>query len=69
MTTLMAGDESKKLAETIRDVRESAGAFIDSWPDRMSPEAVRRKAAQLRRRRSARPKERAPVPELKKEVA
>ncbi|NBT36329.1 MAG: hypothetical protein EBT03_12490 [Betaproteobacteria bacterium] len=52
-------DESAKLAKTIEEVRAATGAYIDSWPDRMSPESIRKKAESCRRKRSNRPVEHA----------
>lgn len=72
MKAQKAGDESAKLAETIKKVRVSAGEFIDTWPDRMSPESVRKKAEECRRRRSVPPAILFPVGKehrLKKDVA
>lgn len=72
MKARKAGDESTKLAETIDEVRVSAGTFIDTWPDRMSPELIRRKAEECRRRRPVPPAILFPVGKehrLKKDVA
>lgn len=49
------GDHQANLAETIEQVRTSTGAYIDSWPDRMSPEALRRKVSSWRKNTSPLP--------------
>jgi len=72
MKAQKSADESVKLAETIAEVRTCTGAFIDTWPDRMSPESIRKKAAECRRRRSNPPAVVIavnPGPQLKKDVA
>lgn len=47
--------EAVKLAETVKEVREKTGAFIDSWPDRFDRSCLRRAVGNWRKSKSPPP--------------